>query len=270
MNFKTFLNRNSLPVYFFLSYVIAWGGILLIAGLKGFDPHAIQMAEGVLMFFCMILGPSLSSISLTALLDGKAGVKNLFGRITNWRVGWNGYLPVLTVPALSTSVLLILYVLVSSIYKPSTNIIFGVIIGALAGFFEETGWTGFALPRLQSKYGATVSGLILGLLWSFWHIMADYWGNIANFGPYWFPHFIVYWIIPLTAYRILMSWIYKRTGSLFLGQLMHMFYTGTLIAVSPVLSVPDGLLWEASFVTVLVLATIIWIKWFIDKDKETV
>jgi membrane protease YdiL (CAAX protease family) len=266
MNFKTFLNRFSLPIYFFFAYVIAWGGILLIAGLKGFDPHAIQMSEGVQMFFCMLLGPSLSSIFLTTLLDGKDGLKNLFARMTISRVGLSWYLPILTVPILSTSILLILSALVSPIYIPNGNIVFGLIIGALAGFFEETGWTGFALPRLQSKYSVTVSGLILGLLWSSWHIMADYWGNIASFGSYWFPHFIVYWIIPLTAYRMLMAWVYKKTNSLLLGQIMHMFYTGTLIAVSPVLPVTIGLMWEVSFVAMLVIAVVLWIQWFSIKE----
>jgi membrane protease YdiL (CAAX protease family) len=266
MKFKALINRYSLPVYFFFAYMIAWGGIMLIAATKAFDPHAIVMTDGVQMFFCMLLGPSLSSIFLTAILEGKVGLKNLFTRITIWRVGLTGYLPILTVPILSTSVLLILSALVSPIYKPSVNIVFGVIIGALAGFFEETGWTGFALPRLQAKYSITVSGLILGLLWSFWHIMADYWGNIANFGSFWFPHFIIYWIIPLTAYRVLIAWVYKKTNSLLLGQIMHMFYTGTLIAVSPVLPVSIGLMWEVSFVTMLVIAIVIWIQWFSFKE----
>jgi membrane protease YdiL (CAAX protease family) len=270
MNFKSFLKSNSLWIYFILAYMIAWGGILLIAASKGFNPRAIQLPEGGLMFLCMILGPSLGSIALTALMEGKDGIKNLFARMKDWRVGLGNYLPILTVPVLSTSVLLVLCASVSAIYRPSVNIGFGVAIGMLAGFFEETGWTGFALPRLQSKFNPTVSGVILGLLWSFWHIMADYWGNIANFGAYWFPHFILYWIIPLTAYRILMSWVYKKTGSLLLGQIMHMFYTGTLVAVSPILSVSEGFLWEAPFVVGLVVSVMFWIQWFTVKDMECI
>lgn len=247
----TFIKRYSLTVYFIAAYIVAWGGILLVAEQRGFDPRTIELNDGVLMFFAMILGPSLGSLALTAFLNGKEGLRELFSRMGKWRVGLKWYAFILIIPITSLSIFLILSALVSKVYTPNMNIGFGIVIGALAGFFEETGWTGFALPRLQSKFSVFVSGLILGLLWAIWHIMADFWGNFANFGMYWFPTFIIYWILPLTAYRILMAYVYKNTNSILLAQFMHMFYTGTLIAVSPTTSVTEGWLWQVPFGVVL-------------------
>jgi uncharacterized protein len=47
-----------------------------------------------------------------------------------------------------------------------------VLMVVLGGpLFEEPGWRGFALPRLQRLlHGPLVGGLILGSLWALWHL----------------------------------------------------------------------------------------------------
>ena len=40
----------------------------------------------------------------------------------------------------------------------------------MVAFFEELGWTGFAVPELRKRYGILTTGLIVGLLWGVWHV----------------------------------------------------------------------------------------------------
>jgi hypothetical protein len=76
----------------------------------------------------------------------------------------------------------------------------------------------------------------------------------------WVLWFVIYWILPLTAYRILMTWVYTKTRSLLVAQLMHASYTGWLFILSPATS-PQDLLWQAIFAVALwVLVAIVAIN----------
>ena len=72
----------------------------------------------------------------------------LLSRMGRWRVSirWYG-VALLTAPVLVLAVLLTLTALVSPVFAPSFSAR-GIVIGLAAGFFEEIGWTGFALPKL--------------------------------------------------------------------------------------------------------------------------
>jgi len=262
---KTFLQRHDISIYFFLAYLIPWGGSLLLAAQKGFQVGELRATELGLMFLLMLLGPSLASLTLTALLDGRAGLLSLFGRMSRWRIGWGWSAVVfLTIPLISISLLTVLTTWLSPVYRIQLNptqVILGLAIGLLAGFCEETGWTGFALPRLQARYGPLASGLILGMLWAIWHGMADFWGSIATLGLFWLPNSVVFWLMPLTAYRILMVWVHKNTNSLLAAQLMHAFYTGTLVAISPTTPTAEAMLWKALFsMTIWIALLLVVIK----------
>jgi uncharacterized protein len=58
----------------------------------------------------------------------------------------------------------------------------------------------------------------------------------------------------LTAFRILMVWVYDRTDSLFVAMLMHMSFTASLLILNP-LDISGGRLQAYSFA----LAGALWI-----------
>jgi uncharacterized protein len=45
--------------------------------------------------------------------------------------------------------------------------LFMVVLG---GGQEEIGWRGYAMPLLESRYGLWTGNLVLGLVWSLWHV----------------------------------------------------------------------------------------------------
>jgi membrane protease YdiL (CAAX protease family) len=255
MNIKSYIQRHPLISYFGMAYGITWGSILIFLASKGFQLTSLQVQDAsilfVIIFVAMLLGPSTSGILLTGLLDGRNGLRELWLRIKRWRVGFPWYaVSLLTVPVFTLVIFTALDAFVSPVYAPSFRIALG-IAGLFAGCFEEIGWTGFATPRLLTKHDPLKAGFFLGILWAFWHMLADFAGNISNLSlMQWIAWFVIYWILPLTAYRILMTWVYSHTRSVLVAQMMHASYTGWLIVLGPATPNTD-LLWEAIFAAIL-------------------
>jgi membrane protease YdiL (CAAX protease family) len=243
MNLKSLIRRLQLPIYFLLAYDITWCGILLLLVSSGFQLASPPTQTVILIFLLMILGPSSSSLFLTALVSGREGFRELWQREKRWRVEprWAA-IALLTVPMLFLTILLLLRIIASPAFTPGFQVV-GLVIGLIAGFLEELGWTDFATPPLLDKFTPLKAGLLLGLIWSFWHMLADFSTNISAMGAGWVLWFFIFWILPLTAYRILMTWVYSSTHSLLLAQLMHASYTGWLFSLNPATSFNQNLLW---------------------------
>jgi uncharacterized protein len=247
MNLRDWTERHPLIAYFGLTYVITWMGILLFAGVARFQGLALPMAAMVPILLVMLMGPSCASLILIAVTEGQAGLRHLWTRMRRWQVAPQWYMvALLTTPFVTLAVLLTLSTLVSSAYTPGFNLLFGLIVGGLAGFFEEIGWTGFATPRLLQRYGVLASGLVIGLLWGCWHMLAGFMGSVPGQEAFWAMDFFLFWVVLLTAYRILMTWVYSHTQSVLVAQLMHAFFSGTFVAFGPQISQAQTLLYDVS------------------------
>jgi membrane protease YdiL (CAAX protease family) len=255
MNIRALIRRYPLTNYFLLAYAISWGGSIAVAGPKFLRGETMQLADALRMAPLVLAGPSVAGILMTYLVDGKVGLKALLSRMLKWRVGLRWYTAALLIfPVLILAVLFGLTRLVSTDFAPNL-LSFGVIMGLLAGFIEEIGWTGFAYPKLHSKHGALRASLYLGLLHGVWHAVAGYLAEGQLYGVYWLPRFTVMWMVAMTAMRVILIWIYSNTGSLFLAQLTHASSTGFLVILGPSPITPaNETLWWAIYALVLWVA----------------
>jgi membrane protease YdiL (CAAX protease family) len=248
------LRRHPLPGYCALVFGISWGGILIVLVATGFDLSAPGPTELGLDFVLMLLGPSVSGVMFVALVDGRAGLRELWVRVIRWKVGAGWYaVALLLAPLLLLATLLLFTAVVSSAFAPQFQwALFGA--GLVAGGFEEIGWTGFATPRLLERSRAGTAGLLLGLVWAFWHLLVDFRYNFEAMGLVWPLEFAVVYVATLTPYRILMTWVYANTGSVLLAILMHASFTGWLLVLFPATSLVQSLAWQAGFAIMLWVA----------------
>jgi membrane protease YdiL (CAAX protease family) len=113
-------------------------------------------------------------------------------------------------------------------------LLMGIFAGLLAGTFEELGWTGFATPRLlELRHGVLATGLVVGVPWAVWHLLVAYWasGNIS--GEFALASYLLDPFLFLVAFRVLMVWVYYRTGSLLVAILMHTSLTASALVLGP-------------------------------------
>jgi membrane protease YdiL (CAAX protease family) len=244
------VRRHPVLAYFLLAFTISWVGCLLAAGPKFIRGETMGPADALLVFLAMLLGPSLSGVALTAFLDGRSGLRDLRSRMMKARVGAAWYAIPLVFPLLIAVVMVALRLLVSEDFALGFELL-GIPIGLMAGFFEEIGWTGFALPRMLGKRSALLVAVGLGLLQTSWHVVADFLTTSGSRGGYWLPHFAAF-VVSMTAMRVFVVWAYANTSSALLGQLVHASSTGFLAVLVPLsLSPAQDTLFYAVYSVVL-------------------
>jgi uncharacterized protein len=167
----------------------------------------------------LILGggaPSLTAVVLSARREGRAGLSRLWRGGRKWRVPGVWYLAVLAIPGLASGAIWA----VTAAQGAQTTFnpwIPALVSGLLAGLLEEFGWTGYAFPLLQSRYGFLRAGVTTGVIVALWH--APFFlipGTTQSTSS--FPLFVVLVI----AVRIVFGWVYNGTGgSILFAVLLH-------------------------------------------------
>ena len=261
-NLGAIIRRYPIVTYFAQTFMISWTGALAVAAPHLIRHQPLPKMTGILMFPVMLLGPSFAGIALTRVVDGKDGLRDLFSRMFVARVPAGWYTALLIPPVLVLTVLLSLQKFVSPVYTPNRFII-GILFGIPAGLFEEIGWMGYAFPKMRSQSNGLSSGVVLGLLWSLWHLpVIDYLGTATPHGGDWLPFFLAFTLV-MTAMRVLIAWIYTNTKSVLLAQLMHACSTGSLVIFSaPRVTALQEVMWYVLYGTALWVVVAIVVKKF--------
>ncbi len=117
-------------------------------------------------------------------------------------------------------------------FSTNIDVLFIAIFLILNGFGEETGWRGFALPRLQQHYGSLGASIILGVIWAFWHLPSFFIQGSAQYGES-----IIEYVLLLVSWTIIMTMLYNKAKcSVFVPIVLH--ETQNLIAFA--MNSPSG------------------------------
>lgn len=124
-------------------------------------------------------GPFLAAVIVLGVNEGRAGIGQLLRSMVRWRVPIRGYAAAIGLPVLVSGTA-ILATLALGATRPDradlatwTNIpvviLLFLLVPGLGGAWEEPGFRGFALGRLERRFGRLAGPLVLGVFWVLWH-----------------------------------------------------------------------------------------------------
>jgi membrane protease YdiL (CAAX protease family) len=249
----TWAKKRPLLAFFVLTYALSWMvEIPLALTLRG----VIRSDISFYLHYLAGYGPMLAAIVVTGLNGGATELKNLFDRMTKWRVR-----PIWWLVAISPLGIYLLAgifqrsQLYGRLYSPGilnlpsmfqwvalglwsgllnlgwVDFLPGLGLTALPmwvltfGIGEETGWRGFALPRLQEGRSALRATIILWIFWALWHLPLFFYSYEVSV----LPGFLT----GLLAGAIVFTWLYNSTGgSVLMVALWHGTFNFTTACVT--------------------------------------
>jgi membrane protease YdiL (CAAX protease family) len=196
-----------------------------------------------------IVGAAVPALIVTAVVSGRAGIRDLLRRCLRWRVPLRWYavsllaLPgalLLLAPALwGTAPLAALgenWPLLFTSFLPT--LLFMIILNNVA---EEAAWTGFLFARLQERHAPLRAALLVSVPFCAWHFLTFVHdtGSVLSGAA-----LTAYLLLPLVASRIVVGWLYNASGaSVLIGGLFHAMHNATVNPMGlgvAVLDLPQG------------------------------
>lgn len=206
--------KYELPLFFLLTYLLSWWSAPFANG--GLIPQ----------------GPAFAAVIIIALTIGRQGLREFWSRLTRWHAGWWYLIGPAIILGYQGIAFAINVLLGATVIEPPHIPSMGVFIQLLllGGLWEEIGWSGYALPKLQESFAnrpnsSLIAAIVLGIFRAIWHLPLFLYGTL-----YWFDIFIFAF-----AFQLIISWLYNRSGGSVLVVMLFHFMSNIMGSVmSPV------------------------------------
>ncbi len=233
-NGKTFESRNLL-LYFLIAF--GWSWLLWLPSViititdnqsRMYWMHDVEMTPGLILIaiagIFSTFGPLVAAFTVTTLSEGRKGIRGLWGRFWDARTPgvwlWVSFLLPFLLIALPRFIVIPLGYPLQLAWASQPVVLLGWLLNNFThsgGISEEFGWRGYALPRLQVKWNALVSSLILGAIWALWHLPLWFLAGSSQQGSSFWP-----FLGNLLLLSILYTWVFNNAkGSILVAVVFH-------------------------------------------------
>lgn len=184
--------------------------------------YDVQLFPGFNLLQLPLAMPGVAALILIYKESGRDGIVALLKRTYDFRTITSKiwYLPILlTYPGISFLDYMIQRL--SGTSMPALYFSLPIFLGYSTMIFlatgEELGLTGYAIDRLQQRYSALTSGILLGLIWAGYHIPS------FILSGYYSAEWIFWHALYTIVGRVLFVWVYNNSGKSFFS--MSLFHS---------------------------------------------
>jgi membrane protease YdiL (CAAX protease family) len=249
MGLTRWVKRAPLVAYFVQVFGIEWLVFLVLSPLV---PPMIALLIGSWL-------PNAVGLFVTGVADGRAGLRELFQRVVLWRIGLKWYAIALFAPIAMAFLTLGLYALLGNGapgFAPASQLLPILMIAVFTGALgEELGWRGTALPRLQARWNALTSSLILGVLWGLYHLPAFLLSGLPQQS---LP--LLSFMVAALALTVLISWTFNHTGGSLIPVFLYHCAFNFIGNAAGIFAVP-ALFWLLAGVASVAAVAVIALDW---------
>jgi membrane protease YdiL (CAAX protease family) len=222
------MRRYPLAAFFVLACALSWWPWIL---------YSFDIVPNPIVGF----GPFLAALVVLGVTEGRSGVVGLLRRMVRWRVGLQWYAVALLLPIVVTLTAAVLNIFLLGAERTSSAAELGglssfltmfflwLLIPGLAGTWEEPGFRGYALPRMQVGRSALLASLILGVLWALWHSPfvatgEDIWIDAFLFPIIWSP--VYAWLFNNANGSVLIVMLFHNMNNSFSSGFVGQMFSG--------------------------------------------
>lgn len=227
------LRRYPLLFFVLIAYAVSWAYTLPFLVLFPLPDFFWRTTPGE-------LGPAVAALVMTAAVAGKPGLGRFLRRCLLWRVNVVWYLfTFVGVPAIYALGILLVPGASASFTAPPPAfwLLYPVLFLAamvLGGpLTEELGWRGFALPRLQERWGPLAASVVVGVIWAAWHApqyLRPDWAAVN--GGFTLGGAGVF-VLGLVVFSVIITWVFNHTrGSVLMAILLHASFNASQVLMS--------------------------------------
>jgi len=226
---NSLVNKYPLAVFFLLVFGLTWP-FMIVDALGSHDVLSFRLP--IPLMIVMGYMPTLAAVIITGMTKGREGVRALFRKLLIAKVGLRWYaLAIFGYAAVCAGAIGLsnlfgeasIPFLSENFPKFSSPV--EMVLSVAAMFLaislvngEELAWRGFALPRLQAKFNALTSSIILGVMWGLFHLPLFFTLTGSSQAGASFLGFL----LSTVSLTVIFTWMYNHTrGSVLLAYLLH-------------------------------------------------